>query len=75
MTDRHECLRPGCHASIPADRVACLEHWRELPWSLRARIYREYHKRPGSGPHLRALGDAVYCWSTIDHESARAAQT
>lgn len=32
---RHTCPAPGCSASLPLHRFACLPHWRTLPGYLR----------------------------------------
>lgn len=59
MMPGHRCPAPGCHVQISPAQLACRPHWRAIPWSIRARILREFHRRPGSSAHLAAAGDGI----------------
>lgn len=59
MMPGHRCPAPGCRVQISPAQLACRPHWRMIPWAIRARILREFHRHPGSVDHLAAAGDGI----------------
>jgi CDP-diacylglycerol pyrophosphatase len=44
MAFEHECHHPDCHEQVPPVMLACEEHWRMLPGSLKGRIWQAYRQ-------------------------------
>lgn len=42
QTRNHTCHWPGCKAQVPPAMWGCRTHWRKLPRSLRAKIWRTF---------------------------------
>ena len=63
MTSLHKCPMPGCSIKIPQTKLACRDHWYELPAELRREVSASNRdRRPGSfDRHLTAVR-AAYRW-------------
>jgi hypothetical protein len=44
----HECPKPGCREQVEFDRLACRQHWFELPKDLRERLWEAWVSGPVS---------------------------
>ena len=70
----HKCPGPGLvHASllVADDMLACSRHWYQVPADIRARVWREYRREPGSKAHMAAIIDAVNAMSELPRAKAK----
>lgn len=69
MIPGHRCPAPGCPVQISPTQLTCREHWRGLPFQVRAAVLREWHRRPNSPAHRRAVFVAL-AWLSYPDEIA-----
>ena len=69
MSRRSRCLKPGCHALIAGDQLACRPHWYELPRTLRRRAWRALgmvDRRARRKAQAAVFVDAVTSWRELE---------
>lgn len=60
MTDStHECPAPGCELRVRFDRLACVGHWKTIPWDVQKPLLRLWRDEPGSDEYFAARADCL----------------
>lgn len=57
----HECPRDGCERRVPADMLACKQHWFSVPSPLRRALWQAWDGGRGalSDAHIEAMAACV----------------
>jgi hypothetical protein len=74
MAVKHTCHAQGCEKEIPPRLLMCLKHWRMVPLTLQAEVWRWY--RPGQevdkGPgylYLVAMKNAINAVARLEGQT------
>lgn len=65
----HRCPARGCSRSVPTEELACLTHWRKLPWRMRINLNHSWRNADPAG-HAVALAEAMAWYADNDLEAA-----
>lgn len=65
----HRCAARGCTVQCPATLLMCGKHWRLVPSTIQARIYRHYRKGQTIGTATTEYLSAMH--AAIDAVAAR----
>lgn len=77
LDPEHRCHHPDCIVVVPPVMLACPKHWRQLPGSLKGRIWQNYRQgqevtKIPTPQYLAAARDCVTWWR--EHPDGRRQQ-
>lgn len=58
----HLCAHPLCDVEVPFERLACREHWFDLPRAIRIRVTSTW-RRQDMIAHRAAVSEALAWWT------------
>ena len=59
----HKCPMPECTTQVPSRKLACRQHWLELPAELRHEVNASYRDKTPTGRNRHASAvRAAYRW-------------